>query len=151
MIDRERILTKIAELDSYLSELAQIAPSSFDEYVRSIEKRRACERLLQISVEAVIDICAIFVQGLRLGLPAEENDIFEKLVRASVISDEMAKTLRRMKGFRNILVHEYGRLDDQIVFDIVVNRIGDFEAFKREVLEALQKLYPQASGEYGRA
>ncbi|MCS7185718.1 MAG: DUF86 domain-containing protein, partial [Armatimonadota bacterium] len=85
------------------------------------------------------------------GLPAEEDDIFEKLVRASVISDEMAKTLRRMKGFRNILVHEYGRLDDQIVFDIVVNRISDFEAFKREVLEALQKLYPQASGEYGRA
>lgn len=139
MIDRERILTKLADLDSYLNELAQIAPSSFEEYVRSIEKRRACERLLQISVETVIDICAILVQSLRLGLPAEEDDIFEKLVRAGVISSEMVKTLKRMKGFRNILVHEYGRVDDRIVFDIIVNRMGDFEVFKQEILEALEK------------
>jgi uncharacterized protein YutE (UPF0331/DUF86 family) len=69
----------MAELDGYLNELRQILPQSFDEYVRSIEKRRACERLLQIAVEAVIDICAMLVQGLRLGLPAEEDDVFEKL------------------------------------------------------------------------
>lgn len=79
MVDRERILGKMAELDGYLNELRQILPQSFDEYVRSIEKRRACERLLQIAVEAVIDICAMLVQGLRLGLPAEEDDVFEKL------------------------------------------------------------------------
>lgn len=144
MIDRERVLAKLADLDSYLNELSQVAPSSFEEYVRSIEKRRACERLLQISVETVIDICAILVQSLRLGLPAEEDDIFEKLVSAGVISSEMAKTLKRMKGFRNILVHEYGRVDDRIVFDIIVNRMGDFEVFKREILETLRKFQPQA-------
>lgn len=139
MIDRERVLAKLAELDSYLNELSQIAPSTFEEYAQSIEKRRACERLLQISVEAVIDICAIIVQSLRLGLPAEEDDIFEKLARAGVISDEMAKTLRRMKGFRNILVHEYGRVDDRIVFDIIANRMSDFNMFKSEILKALQR------------
>ncbi len=142
MIDRERILSKLAELDGYLGELAQIVPSSFEEYVRSVEKRRACERLLQISVEAVIDICAMLVQGLRLGLPAEEDDLFEKLVRAGLISDEMAKTLRRMIGFRNILVHEYGRVDDRVVFEVATNRLSDFEAFKREVLKVLQKFQP---------
>jgi uncharacterized protein YutE (UPF0331/DUF86 family) len=144
VIDRERILGKVAELDSYLSELRQILPKSFDEYVRSIEKRRACERLLQIAVEAVIDICAMLVQGLRLGLPAEEDDVFEKLAQHGVLSQKMVETLRRMKGFRNILVHEYGRVDDRIVFDVAVNRLGDFEDFKREVLAALQKLQSQA-------
>ncbi len=142
MIDRERILAKLAELDGYLNELSQIAPSSFDEYVRSIEKRRACERLLQISVEVVIDICAMLVQSLKLGLPAEEDNIFEKLVRAGVISDEVAKTLKRMKGFHNILVHEYGQVDDRIVFDTVIGRTDDFKAFKHEVLKALQKFQP---------
>lgn len=144
MIDRERILGKVAELDSYLSELRQILPKSFDEYVRSIEKRRACERLLQIAVEAAIDICAMLVQGLRLGLPAEEDDVFEKLAQHGVLSQKMVETLRRMEGFRNILVHEYGRVDDRIVFDVAVNRLGDFEDFKREVLAALQKFQSQA-------
>jgi uncharacterized protein YutE (UPF0331/DUF86 family) len=144
VIDRERVLGKVAELDSYLSELRQILPKSFDEYVRSIEKRRACERLLQIAVEAAIDICAMLVQGLRLGLPAEEDDVFEKLAQHGVLSQKMVETLRRMKGFRNILVHEYGRVDDRIVFDVAVNRLGDFEDFKREVLAALQKFQSQA-------
>jgi uncharacterized protein YutE (UPF0331/DUF86 family) len=143
VIDRERILGKVAELDSYLSELRQILPKSFDEYVRSIEKRRACERLLQIAVEAAIDICAMLVQGLRLGLPAEEDDVFEKLAQHGVLSQKMVETLRRMKGFRNILVHEYGRVDDRIVFDVAVNRLGDFEDFKREVIEVLKKLQSQ--------
>lgn len=144
MVDRERILGKMAELDGYLNELRQILPKSFDDYVRSIEKRRACERLLQIAVEAVIDICAMLVQGLRLGLPAEEDDVFEKLAQHGVLSQKMVETLRRMKGFRNILVHEYGRVDDRIVFDVAVNRLGDFEDFKREVLAALPKLQSQA-------
>lgn len=144
MVDRERILGKVAELEGYLSELRQILPESFDEYVRSIEKRRACERILQIAVEAVIDICAMLVQGLRLGLPAEEDDVFDKLAQHGVLSQKMVETLRRMKGFRNILVHEYGRVDDRIVFDVAVNRLGDFEDFKREVLAALQKLQSQA-------
>ncbi|MCS3918909.1 DUF86 domain-containing protein [Fervidibacter sacchari] len=144
MVDRERILGKMAELDGYLNELRQILPKSFDDYVRSIEKRRACERLLQIAVEAVIDICAMLVQGLRLGLPAEEDDVFEKLAQHGVLSQKMVETLRRMKGFRNILVHEYGRVDDRIVFDVAVNRLCDFEDFKREVLATLQKLQSQA-------
>ena len=71
MLDRERILAKIDELQGYLKELRNIVPENYNEYLSSIEKRRACERLLQISVECVIDICSLLVSGLRLGLPAE--------------------------------------------------------------------------------
>ena len=60
MVDRERILSKLDELDAHLAELRSIAPARFDEYL-AVEKRRACERLLQISVEAVIDTCALLV------------------------------------------------------------------------------------------
>ena len=139
MLDRDRILAKLDELDGHLSELRQIVPESYARYVESVEKRRACERLLQISIECVIDTCALFVSGLRLGLPAEEDDLIEKLEQAGLISAEMAKMLRTMKGFRNILVHEYGRVDNAIVFSMAAKRLEDFDAFKREILHALQK------------
>jgi uncharacterized protein YutE (UPF0331/DUF86 family) len=93
MVDQERILVKIAELDSYLNELRQILPKS---------------------------------------------DIFDKLAQFGILSERMAETLKRMKGFCNILVHEYGRVDDLIVFDVAVNHLGDFEDFKQEVLAALK-------------
>lgn len=136
MLDRERILGKVDELDGYLRELAQVVPETFEAY-RSIEKRRTCERLLQIAIECVIDICALFVSGLRLGLPAEEDDLFEKLEGASVISASMRETIRSMRGFRNILVHEYGKVDDRIVYENAREGPADFENFKREILRAL--------------
>ena len=136
MLDRERILVKLAELESYLKELQAIAPESFAEFQR-VEKKRACERLLQISVEAVIDVCHLFVTGLRLGLPAEEDDIFEKLERANIISSGLKETLKEMKGFRNILVHEYGEVDDHIVYEAVKHRLGDFDRFREEINKAI--------------
>ena len=138
MLDHERILAKIDELEGYQRELLQIAPDSIDEY-HKIEKKRACERLLQISIETVIDVCHLMVKGLRLGLPAEEDDLFEKLAAAGMISQGMKEKTKRMKGFRNILVHRYGDIDDRIVYEMATERLGDFEAFKKEVLEALSE------------
>lgn len=136
MLDRERILAKIDELDGYLVELRQVVPATFEAY-GTIEKKRACERLLQIAIEVVIDICGLLVAGLRLGLPAEEDDLFERLETASVISPDLKATLRSMRGLRNILVHEYGRVDDAIVFEVIRNELGDFDTFRTAVLQAL--------------
>ena len=69
MLDRERILVKLSTLDGYLGELRSITPDSLTAY-RQVEKKRACERLLQISVETVLDVCHLLVRGLHLGLPA---------------------------------------------------------------------------------
>lgn len=138
MVDRDRIIAKLDELDVAFRELRSIAPLHFAEYL-AVEKRRACERLLQVCVEVVIDVCALLVTGLRLGLPGEEDDLFVKLARHGVLSSTMADTLRRMKGLRNLLVHEYGRINDQLVFETVKGRLGDFDAFKREVLAHLRE------------
>jgi uncharacterized protein YutE (UPF0331/DUF86 family) len=138
VIDRDRILAKLDELNTVLCELRSVVPASFQEYL-AVEKRRSCERLLQVSIEAVIDTCALLVTGLRLGLPAEADDLFEKLADREVISRPTADLLRRMKGMRNILVHEYGRVDDALVFETIDQRLGDFDAFAREVLAFLRR------------
>jgi uncharacterized protein YutE (UPF0331/DUF86 family) len=45
-----------------------------------------------------------------------------------------------MKGFRNILVHEYGHINDRLVYEAVTDRLDDFEAFRRTVVEALRRV-----------
>jgi uncharacterized protein YutE (UPF0331/DUF86 family) len=137
LLDRERLLAKIDVLEGYLKELVEILPASFEEY-KKVEKRRACERLLQISIECVIDICGLMVIGLRLGLPAEEDDLFDKLEQAGIITSSRKESLKEMKGFRNILVHEYGQVNDMIVYEILQNNLNDFEAFKQEILQAIK-------------
>ena len=136
MVDRDRVLAKLDELRGYVSELREIAPATIEEY-RRIPVKRACERLVQIAVECVIDVCQLLVSGLRLGLPAEEEDLFDKLAAAELLTPEIVDTLRRMRGCRNILVHEYGRVSDEIVFETIASRLGDFDRFAHEVLAAL--------------
>jgi len=136
-VDRERVLIKLDELDGYLRELQEIAPRSYEEFLGT-EKKRACERLLQLAVESVIDVCHLLVVALRLGLPAEEDDLFGKLVHAGILSEAMGGTVREMKGFRNILVHEYAEVDDRLVYEVVQTRTGDFRAFSEEILTYLR-------------
>ena len=131
------MLAKLDELAGYVGELRSIAPTSIDNY-RRVERKRACERLIQISVEAVLDVCALLVVGLRLGLPGEEDDLFGKLVQRGVLSLALGDTLKRMKGLRNLLVHEYGHVDDALVLQVISERLGDFDAFAREVLAFLR-------------
>lgn len=136
MVDRSRVLTKPDELDGYLRELRSIVPSRLEDY-RAVEKKRACERLVQVPVEAILDVCGLLVTGLRLGIPCEEDDLFGKLTERGVVTSGTANLVRRMKP-RNLLVHESGRIDDAIVFETVSTRPGDFETFKREVLDFLR-------------
>ncbi len=140
-MDRERVLGKLTELEEYLAELREILPRSFEEF-QKIEKKRACECLLQISIEAVIDTCYLLVRDLRLGLPAEE-DLFEKLEKAHIIQPDLRQILRRMKAFRNILVHAYGHLDDQVVYEMVTQGFASFEAFRDAILRFLHQDFCQ--------
>ncbi len=124
-MDEERILHKISELESYIIELNEIIPNSESEYISSIKDRRATERILQISIESVLDLCAIFIKEFKLGPPNDEDDMLK------LLSDRipMIDKIRKMKGFRNLLVHKYGKVDDKIVFKIATQNISDFENF----------------------
>lgn len=137
-IDKEKVLAKIDEIDGYLEEIDQIKPTEIEEYDSSIEKRRSCERLLQISIECIIDICSIFVSNLKLGVPSDESTIFTKLRKNKVISKELENILQEMRGFRNILVHKYGIVNDELVFENL-SKLEDFSKFKEEILNFIEK------------
>lgn len=134
-MDKERVLAKLAEMEGYVTELGDIMPKNLGEYKG--EKRRACERLLQIAIEAILDVCNVLVAELKLGLPSSEEDVLERLKSKDVISDGMFRKLRDMRAFRNVLVHRYGDIEDKKVFSHLKNNLKDFTKFKGEIIEFL--------------
>lgn len=137
-VDKEKILSKLDELDSYLEEIEKVKTADLDEYKNSIEKKRSCERLLQISIECVIDVCNILVSNLKLGVPYDEDYLFDKLEEKKILSKRICGILKGMKSFRNILVHKYGRVNDEQVFENL-DKLEDFEMFKEEILKFLKE------------
>ncbi len=137
-MDEQRILAKIDEMMTYLEELESIKPREIEEYTSSIKDKRACERLLQMLIETEIDICSMMVFSLKLGLPSDEEDLFSKLESKKVITKEMKNVLSDMKGMRNILVHRYGEVKDEKVFEAVSESLEDLEKFREEVLKFIK-------------
>lgn len=90
---------------------------------------------LQRACEASIDLAMHVVRRRRLGVPQETRDAFRLLQESGVIPAELADRLMRMVGFRNVAIHDYRRLDLQIVKSVVTSRLDDFLAFAATLLK----------------
>jgi len=93
---------------------------------------------LEFSIETVIYICSIINSDLKLGIPAKEQDVRDNLISEGIISEKMQELIRQMKGFRNIVVHRYGKIDDRITFAIISGHIDDFCEFDNEIRRFLR-------------
>lgn len=116
MLDRERVLGKLRELDGYIGQIRELTPSSPDAYKADFGRRLACERLLHIGIECLLDVAELFVAGLRLGLPSRESGVIRQLREHGILPPEDLELLRKLQGSRNVLVHQYGKPDNELVY-----------------------------------
>ena len=137
-MDKKRILSLLDSLQVYVRELEEHLPSSLLEYNKNLEKQRFCERTLQLLIEVCIDIANFLVKELKLGLPEEEETVFEKIKDKEIISEEMYKKLKEMKKFRNVLIHQYRAIDNSIVYFHATQESSDFIKFKKEILSFIK-------------
>lgn len=77
------------------------------------------------------------ISDLRLKKPQNNREIFEILAENELISEDLKTNLGKMVQFRNILVHDYLKLNREIIYDIVVNGLSDIESFVRVVVEGI--------------
>jgi|SRR3989344_2224874 len=118
-----RIQDKIDQLEAFLGELESIAPNTFEEYNSNIEKKAACERYAEKIVEAAIDLAFFMIKSRRLRIPESDTDAFNILAESKLIDDALAANLKKAKGMRNIIAHEYGEIDNKVVFEAINNKL----------------------------
>ena len=135
-ITQQKILEKIQRLDKYLSCLIQLReeiPNEKD-FQDDFHLHGLAERYLQLSCQAVIDTLNLIIIDRNLQKPESGQEIVAYLRNSNIISEDLYSRLSGVVGFRNILVHEYGRIDHKRIYDYLMNRLEDFEVFKQEVL-----------------
>ncbi len=119
----KRIKGKISEIGKFLGELKEIAPKSLDEYRSNIEKKAACERYVEKIVEAVTDLAFLMIKFKKFEMPEDDVDAFNILLNNNVIDNSLSTKLKNAKGMRNLIAHEYGKIDDEIVFDSIAEEL----------------------------
>ena len=135
---KERVLLKLEEMFEYVNELQKMLPSEEEEYVENIKDKRACEKTVELAIEAVINVVSMVVSQEKLGLPQSEDDLIDLLMKHKILSISIGEKLKEMKGFRNILVHKYGEVDDKQAYVFLTEELGDFKLFANEVKKYLK-------------
>lgn len=84
---------------------------------------------IERACQASIDLAMHVVATHRLGMPQSSADAFSLLRRAGLIDAAVETAMRRMSGFRNIAIHQYQAMDDQVLRRIAQEGWRDWSAF----------------------
>jgi uncharacterized protein YutE (UPF0331/DUF86 family) len=127
MTDAELIAKKLAQVETYLTELAELGDA--ERLESDLVQRRFVERTLQMAVQAALDAASHVVSDDRLGEPASNRELFELLARAGWLPDDLAHRLGAMAGFRYLLVHDYAAVDLDVVRQVMATHTQDLLDF----------------------
>lgn len=130
----ERIKDKIKQVEEFLGFLLEIKPSSLEEYIGNEKTKAACERFVQKLIDAIVDLTYIIIREMKLLSPENEEQAFDILQKKGIISIRLCERLKEAKGMRNIIAHEYGEVDDTIVFHSI------HEELEKDVNEFIRKI-----------
>jgi uncharacterized protein YutE (UPF0331/DUF86 family) len=137
VVDRDLVLRKLADLDQYVTQVGEFRGITTEEYRRDWKTQRIIERTLQMAIEVCADVANHIIADRNLRMPSTYAEAFEVLGEAGILIAAQREAMVRMSGFRNLIVHEYARIDPAMVVRVLRERLGDFAAFKAAILRIL--------------
>lgn len=123
------IENKISAAQKYLSILEAYNKYPRETIESDVTIRGSLERYLYLAVQAAIDVAESVLAFKKLRKPSTTGETFHILHEAGIISKDLTKQLVAMVGFRNIIAHDYEKINYDIVYDILHNRLKDIESF----------------------
>lgn len=125
---RDIYLNKVEIIERCLMRVNEVYAGN-DESLLDYTKQDSIVLNMQRAIEASIDLAMHIVSERKLGIPQNSRDAFEVLAHHGFIDQELLKNLKAMIGFRNIAVHNYQKLNLEILKQVIENHLGDFEKF----------------------
>jgi uncharacterized protein YutE (UPF0331/DUF86 family) len=127
---------KLALLNEYLQDLEAEKQITLTDLKENKVQRRYLERTLQIAVEACLDIGNHIIADLQLREPEDYKDIMAVLSEAGYLPQNRLNRFKRMAQFRNVVVHDYARIDPEILLGILHKNLADLHFFACAVRDA---------------
>lgn len=141
MLDRSRINDRISEIRTRLNILRDL-PNNTDEesFITDLNQiATATERHLEVTIQACLDIAAHLVAQMALEKPKENKDLFRTLANHKIISISLTKKLIAMTGMRNVLIHQYLKVQRDKIYQTIKNDLGDIVEFVKQIELFLEK------------
>lgn len=134
MADERVVATKLEQIEQYHGELeAKQESLSRKQLLTDTTEQRAVERMFENAIQACSDLAQhVATHDFNFDGSAAKEAV-RVLGREGVIDEETMNTLISAIGFRNVLAHEYGRVDYNEVYESLQSGLEVYDTFSRQV------------------
>jgi len=139
-LDFTSVQIKLDLIADYLGELRTLEPFSLDEILEDLFKYRTAERLLEIIIQASLDINRHLLKELYQIEPTTNADIFIQSVQAGILPQEIGLKLSDAAKFRNVLAHLYDKIDPRKVVENINPILQDYRVYINCINDYLESL-----------
>ena len=130
MVDRDLTRKKLLLLESKREELKGFPKKNFENFKKDLLLQKAVEKMLEELIQTCIDIGKHIVSDEHLGIPDSNRGLMDILKEQKVITTSTQALMKKMIGFRNILVHGYEKVDVATVYISYAKKLKDFILIK---------------------
>lgn len=138
-MDNAVILNKIETLRNSISRIENKCPEDVSILIDDYDLQDIISLNLERAIQASVDIALHIIADTEEKAPPTMGESFIILDKIGVISKELAEQLQKAVGFRNISVHEYKKIDWEIVYIIITQQLSNFHDFVKYILEHMNK------------
>jgi uncharacterized protein YutE (UPF0331/DUF86 family) len=129
------LINKAATIERCINRVREERTKAGADFANDYSRQDAAILNIQRACQAALDMGQHIVRTKQLGVSQSARDVFSLLAQASLIDNNLAVSMKRMVGFRNIAVHDYQALLLPIVENIITNHLDDFVNFSKQLLQ----------------
>lgn len=138
MLNHKLLTDRISQIRISANRLKQLVDTGKETFLADPDNFAIAEHHLRRTLEAVLDIGRHIVAKKGLGRPEDYRSIFYLLGQHKILPPAFAKQIQGMTGYRNRLVHDYAQVSEEEIFEIIEERLDDFEAFTMYILNYIE-------------
>lgn len=131
------VIQKAASIERCLARVKEEFENAGENFNTNYTHQDAAILNLQRACEQSIDLCNHIIRIQKWGVPATSKASFDILVENNFLPEKLGERLKKMIGFRNIAVHEYGSLNITILRKIIVDHLIEFKKFCSIALKSM--------------
>lgn len=137
MVDRDIILAKAASVKKHLSRIMEKRNVDLPTFMQDIDRQESILFNVQMAIQNCIDISAHIISEEGLGVPGSTNEMFYLLEENGYANRELTEKMVKAVGFRNLIVHEYGKVELKQVYGVAQKDIEDLNAYLISIFKAM--------------
>ena len=141
MVDKDLVLSKASSIKRHLNRIKEKRDVDLQTFLKDLDRQESILFNLQMAIQNCIDIAAHIISEEGVGVPGSTNEMFYLLEDNGYISVDITEKMVKAVGFRNFIVHEYGKVELKQVFEVAKKEIEDLEKYLLSIFSKLGLKY----------